>query len=151
MVSEDSSFFFPLMWRKVARQQLGSAETPKQKAITRRKLQGSDFETSPSSRGCFVAQMAPLHPENRKATKPMMQRVWESHILRLGGDHESFHLNPFILSAYRVQTRTPLPRHKTHNLCVISLPCFKDFEWKTPPQSCRQTILAGNCSCKKQI
>lgn len=128
VVSEDSSFFFPLMWRKAARQQLSSAETPKQKAITRRKLQGGDFETSPSSWGCFVAQMAPLHPENRKATKPMMQRVWESHILRLEGDRESFHLNSFILSAYRVQTRTPLPGHKTHNLCVISLPCFKDFE-----------------------
>lgn len=61
--------FFPLMWRKVAKQQLVHAETPKQKAITRRKLQCSDFGTSLPSWWCLCGSGDSTPPRKQEGNK----------------------------------------------------------------------------------
>lgn len=60
---------FPLMWRKVAKQQLVPAETPKHKAITRRKLQCSGFEVSLPSWCCFCGSDDPTPPSKQEGNK----------------------------------------------------------------------------------
>lgn len=67
---------------------------------------------------------------------------------KASSDHDSFNLNSFILSAYRLALHYICTRPLTF---VWSSHLALKTDWKKSPQSCRQTILVGNCSCKKQI